>query len=73
MELLLSGEHETTLYSHHRPCDKTRYLTNAQDNTAQLRENESYRKNEDSGSNSYTLIRGQVVGSDGDQYVKSSY
>jgi len=46
---------------------------NAQGNTAQLRENESYRKNEDSEGNSYTLIQGQVVGSDGDQYVKSSY
>jgi len=50
-----------------------RYLTNAQGNTAQLRENESYRKNEDSEGNNYTLIQGQVVGSDGDQYVKSSY
>ena len=48
-------------------------LANAQGNTAQLRENESYRKNEDSEGNSYTLIQGQVVGSDGDQYVKSSY
>jgi len=52
----------------------TRYLTNTQGgNTAQLRENKSYRKNEDSEGNSYTLIQGQVVGSDGDQYVKSSY
>jgi len=51
----------------------TRYLTNAQGDTAQLRENESYRKNEDSEGNNYTLIQGQVVGSDGDQYVKSSY
>ena len=51
----------------------TRYLTNAQGNTAQLRENESYRKNEDSEGNSYTLIQGQVVGSDGDQYIESSY
>jgi len=51
----------------------TRYLTNAQGNTAQLRENETYRKNEDSESKSYTLIQGQVVGSDGDQYVKTSY
>jgi len=51
----------------------TRYETNTQGNTAQLRENESYRKNEDSDGNSYTLIQGQVVGSDGDQYVKSSY
>jgi len=33
----------------------TRYLTNAQGNTAQLRENESYRKNEDSEGNSYTF------------------
>jgi len=24
-------------------------------------------------ANSYTLIQGQVVGSDGDQYVESSY
>jgi len=32
------------------------------------------RKNEDSEGNSYTLIQGvgQVVGSDGGQYVKSS-
>ena len=51
----------------------TRYLTNAQGNTAQLRENESYTKNEDSEGNSYTLLQGQAVGSDGDQYVKSSY
>jgi len=51
----------------------TRYSTNAQGNTAQLRENESYRKNEDSEGKSYTLIQGQVVGSDGDQYDKSSY
>ena len=48
----------------------TRNLTNAQGNTAQLRGNESYRKNEDSEGNSYTLTQGQVVGSDGDQYVK---
>ena len=34
---------------------------------------ESYRKNEDSEGNSYTLIQGQVAGSDGDQYVKSCY
>ena len=45
----------------------------AQGNTAQLRENVSYRKNEDSEGSSYTLIQGQVVGSDSDQYVKSSY
>jgi len=53
----------------------TRYLTNgnAQGNTAQLRENESYRKNEDSEGNSYTLIQGEMVGSDGDQYIKSNY
>jgi len=52
----------------------TRYLTNAQGNTAQLRENESYRKNEDSEGKWYLpLIQGQVVGTDGDQYVKSSY
>jgi len=51
----------------------TRYLTNAQGNIAQLRENESYRKNDDSEGNSYTLIQGQVVGSDGDQYIKSRY
>jgi len=50
-----------------------RYLTNAQGNTAQLSENESYRKNEDSEGNNYTLIQGQVVGSHGNQYVKSSY
>jgi len=50
----------------------TRYLTNAQGNTAQVMENESYRKNEDSEGNSYTLKQGQVVGT-GDQYVKSSY
>jgi len=50
-----------------------RYLTNAQGDTVQLRENESDRKNEDSEGNNYTLIQGQVVGSDGDQYVKSSY
>jgi len=48
-------------------------LTNAQGNTAQLREDESYRKNEDSEGNNYTLIQGQVVGSDGDQNSKSSY
>jgi len=48
-------------------------LNQSQGNTAQLRENESYRKNEDSEGNSYTLIQGQVVGSDGDQYFKSSY
>jgi len=30
-------------------------------------------KNEDSEGNSYTLIQGQVVGSDGGQYVKSSW
>jgi len=51
----------------------TRYSTNAQGNTAQLRENESYRKNEDLEGKSYTMIQGQVVGSEGDQYVKSSY
>ena len=34
--------------------------------------NESYRKNEDSEGRKYTLIQGQVVGSDGGQYVKSS-
>jgi len=51
----------------------TRYLTNAQGNTAQVRQNESYRKDEDSEGNSYTLTQGQVVGSDGDQYVNSSY
>jgi len=50
-----------------------RYLTNAQGNTAQLRENEAYRNNEDSEGNNYKLIQGQVVGSDGDQYIKSSY
>jgi len=50
-----------------------RYLTNAQGSTTQLREHESYRKNEDSEGNNYTLIQEQVVGSDGDQYVKSSY
>jgi len=36
------------------------------------RNNETYRKNEDSEGNSYTLIQGQVVGSDGGQYVKNS-
>jgi len=53
----------------------TRYLTNAQGNIVQLKgtNNESYRKNEDSEGNSYTLIQGQVVGIDGGQYVKSSY
>ena len=53
----------------------TRYLTdgNAQGSTAQLRENESYRKNEDSEGNSYTLIQGEMVGSDGDQYIKNNY
>jgi len=50
----------------------TRYLTNAQGNTAQLRDNESYRNNEHSEGNGYPLIQGQVVGSDGGQYVKSS-
>jgi len=35
----------------------TRYLTNAQ-----RWNDESYRKNEDSEGNSYTLIQGQVVG-----------
>jgi len=51
----------------------TRYLTNVQGSTAQLRENVSYRKNEDSECSSYTLTQGQVVGSDDDQYVKSNY
>ena len=32
----------------------------------------SYRKNEGSEGNSYTLIQGQVVGSDGGQYIKRS-
>jgi len=41
-------------------------LTIAQGNTAQLREDESYRKNADSEGNNYTLIQGQVVGSDAD-------
>jgi len=50
----------------------TRYLINAQGNTARLRYNESHRKNEDLEGNSYTLIQGQVVGSDGDQYVNSN-
>jgi len=35
------------------------YLTNAQGNTAQLREDESYRKNKDSEGNDYTLIQGK--------------
>jgi len=51
----------------------TRYLINAQGNTVQLRENESYRRKDDSEGNSYTLIQGQVVGNDGGQYGKSSY
>jgi len=33
--------------------------------------NESYRKNDDSECNSYTLIQGQVAGSDGGQDIKS--
>jgi len=34
--------------------------------------NETYRKNEDSEGNSYTLKQGQVAGSDTGQYTKSS-
>jgi len=33
---------------------------------------ESYRKNEDSERNSYTLIQGQVAGSDGGQDINSN-
>jgi len=36
-----------------------RYLTSAQGNTAQLRENESYRKNEDSEGNIDTGANGR--------------
>jgi len=35
--------------------------------------NETYRKNEDSEGNSYTLMQGQVAGSDVGQYIKSNY
>ena len=33
---------------------------------------ESYRKNEESKANSYTLMQRQVVGNDGGQYMKSN-
>jgi len=56
----------------------TKYLTNAQSYTAQQKlhcttDSETYKKNEDSESNSYTLIQGQVAGSDTTQYTKSNY
>ena len=35
--------------------------------------NESYRKNEDSKRNSYTLIQGQVAGNDGGQHIKNNW
>ena len=52
----------------------TRYLTNAQGDTAQLVEQWILQKEKDSEGNSYTLIQGQVVGtgSDGGQYINSS-
>jgi len=34
--------------------------------------NETYRKNENSEGNSYTLTQGQVVGTDAGQYIKSN-
>jgi len=34
--------------------------------------NETYRKNEDSKGNNYTLTPGQVAGSDAGQYIKSN-
>ena len=46
------------------------WQTTAQSNTAKQRDNEIYRKNEDSEGDSYTLILRQEAGNDSCQYFK---
>jgi len=53
-----------------RKVVKSMPLTSRLSSRCPLREDESYRRNEDSEGNDYTLYTGQVVGSDGDQNSK---
>jgi len=70
-EVLSNVEHEIMLYSHQRPCDWKDISPMHKVTLHNWGNNQSFRKNEDSEGNSYTLIQEQVVGSDGGQHIKS--